>query len=452
LRNILHVAHQWGGGISTYIEDLTISSKNYYHIYKLKCWQGIVYVEYERDGVGIEKKYNLGEDIQSTDFSNNKYAKILSSILDEFDIDIVHINTQIGHTFDIFTVPALRHIPIVCTVHDYFYICPAIHLVDTRGEYCGICLEGTAPYNCLEHHSYLFYIYSLKFGRADLDKFRQKFRSVIHHVDVFVFPSHSARGIFSKYYGIDESVCRVIYHGTTLFKSETLIPEKEDGKFHVGIIGSMFKHKGQATIQALIASLRKDPVKFFHFGDGDLTGENLEKLGKYNRNNIVELIQSKKIDVSLLLSTWPETFSYTLTESIAANVPAIVTDMGALAERVSADKIGWLVDYKDVGGIRDLILRLSREKGEIEKYKKRLTTVKLKAIAEMHQEYMELYDALLSDSKYKDREKNMNHCTGDLLENNEDSAFGKYIRLKWIFINSKFLRAKNKVNRFFLNS
>jgi hypothetical protein len=70
----------------------------------------------------------------------------------------------------------------------------------------------------------------------------------------------------------------------------------------------------------------------------------------------------------------------------------------------------------------------------------------------MHQEYMELYDALLSDSKYKDREKNMNHCTGDLLENNEDSAFGKYIRLKWIFINSKFLRAKNKVNRFFLNS
>jgi glycosyltransferase involved in cell wall biosynthesis len=452
LRNILHVAHQWGGGISTYIEDLTISSKNYYHIYKLKCWQGIVYVEYERDGVGIEKKYNLGEDIQSTDFSNNKYAKILSSILDEFDIDIVHINTQIGHTFDIFTVPALRHIPIVCTVHDCFYICPAIHLVDTRGEYCGICLEGTAPYNCLEHHSYLDYLYSSKFGRAELDKFRHKFRSVMHYVDVFVFPSHSARGIFSKYYGIDKSLCRVIYHGTTLFKSETLVPEKEDGKLHVGIIGSMFKHKGQATIQALIASLKKYPVKFFHFGDGYLTGANLEKLGKYNRNNIVELIQSKKIDVSLLLSTWPETFSYTLTESIAANVPPIVTDMGALAERVSADEIGWLVDYKDVSGIRDLILRLSMEKGEIEKYKKRLRTEKLKTIAEMHQEYVELYDSILSDSKYKYRKETMNRCSGALLENNENGAFGKYVRLKWIFVNSIFFRVKKTVIRLFSNS
>ena len=80
--------------------------------------------------------------------------------------------------------------------------------------------------------------------------------------------------------------------------------------------------------------------------------------------------------MSLLLSTWPETFSYTLTESIAANVPPIVTNMGALAERVSSDEIGWLVDYKDVGKIRDLILRLYREKGEIEKYKKRIRTVK----------------------------------------------------------------------------
>ena len=448
MRNILHVTNPWGGGISTYIEDLIISSKNYYHIYKLKCWQGIVCVEYERDGVGVEKKYYLGSDVPLTKFSHKKYAQILFSILDEFAIDIVHINSQVGHTFDIFTVPAFRTIPIVCTLHDFFYICPTFHLVDTRGEYCGICLEGAARYNCLEHHSYLY----SNFRRADLDKFRQKFRSVMHYVSVFVFPSHSAKDIFSKYYGIDENICRVIYHGTTLIKSETIISERGNRKLHVGIIGSMLKHKGKANIQALIASLKKYPVKFFHFGDGDLTGKNLKKLGRYNRNNIVELIQSKKIDVSLLLSTWPETFSYTLTESIAANVPPIVTDMGALAERVSADEIGWLVDYKDVGGIRDLILRLSRENGEIEKYKKRLTTVKLKTIAEMHQEYVAIYDSLLSDNKYQDRKKNMNRYTGDILDNNENGALGKYIRLKLIFINSIFFRAKNKVFRLFSNS
>ena len=150
-------------------------------------------------------------------------------------------------------------------------------------------------------------------------------------------------------------------------------------------------------------------------------------------------------------ATWPETFSYTLTESIAANVPPIVTNMGALAERVSADEIGWLVDYKNVGGIRDLILRLSVEKGEIEQYKKRLTTVKLKTTAEMHQEYVALYDSLSSDSKYRNRAKSIKRSAGDLLENKKNAAFGKYIRLKLIFINSIFFRAKNKVIRLFSN-
>lgn len=409
---------------------------------------GIVYLEYEKDGVGVEKKYYLGKDIPLTEFSLSKYAQILSAILDEFDIDIVHINSQVGHTFDIFTVPALKTIPIVCTIHDYFYICPTIHLVDTRGEYCGICMEGAARYNCLDHHSYLY----SKFGRADLDKFRQKFRSVMHHIDVFVFPSHSSKNIFSKYYGIDESICRVIYHGTNLIKSGNLITKRGSGKLHIGIIGSMLNHKGKATIQALITSLKKYPVKFYHFGDGDLKGKNLKKLGRYNRHNIVKLIQSKKIDVNLFLSTWPETFSYTLTESVAANVPPIVSDTGALAERVSADEIGWLVNYKDVEGIRDLILRLSRERDEIENYKRKITTLKLKTIAEMQQEYVELYETLLSDSKYKERKKNMYRFTGELLDNNEVGAFGKYIRLRMIFVNLLFLRVKNKVIQLFSNS
>jgi len=435
LRNILHITHTWGGGISTYIDDLAISSKDYYHIYKLKCRQGVVYVDYERNGEVIEKEYYLGENIPSTEFSNKKYAKILSSILDEFYIDIVHINSQVGHTFDIFTVPAFRSIPIVCTIHDYFYICPTIHLIDNRGDFCGLCMEGCPRYSCLEKHPYLSYL-NLSFGGADLDKFRQHFRSVMHSVNVFVFPSQSSKDIFSKYYCIDETFCKILFHGTTLIKSKTLKPERVYGNLRVGIIGSMAKHKGGEIIQELIASLEKYPVDFVHFGDGDLTGENLKHFGRYNREDIIELIQSNQIDVTLLLSTWPETFSYTLSESIAANVPPIVTDMGALGERVSADEIGWLVDYKDINGIRNLIWRLSLENCEIEKFKKRLTTVKLKTLTEMQEEYNELYDSLLSGSKYKEWRRNLN----------------RYIRLKLIFANSLLLRAKNKVIRLFSNS
>jgi len=451
LRNILHISHQLGGGISSYIEDLTISSRNYSHIYRLTCWQGKIHLEYERDGGIVKKQYNLYKDIQSIDFTDKKYAQILSSILEEFAIDIVHVNTQIGHTFDIFTVPASRHIPIIYTVHDYFYICPAIHLVDTRGEYCGICLKGTTPSNCLDRHSFLFYLHSSNLCHADLLNFREKFRSIMNCINFFVFPSHASKNIFAQYYQIDESLCRVIYHGAPISKSNTLIRKKERGKLYVGIIGTMFKHKGQNTIQALINSLKTYPVKFFHFGGGNLVGENLQKIGIYNRNNIVELIQSKEIDVSLLLSTWPETFSYTLTESIAANVPAIVTNMGALAERVSAYKIGWLVDYRDVGGIRDLILRLSGEKTQIEEYKNRLITVKLKTTVEMQQEYVRLYESVLRKRKHRDTNVNISNGRANVCEDNENGMFYKNIRVRLIFIMSKFVRLRNRISRLFSN-
>jgi hypothetical protein len=116
----------------------------------------------------------------------------------------------------------------------------------------------------------------------------------MHDVSFFVFPSYSSKDIYSKYYGLNEDICRVIYHGTTLIKSEGLIPGRGDKNFALVLWINNVKHKGRQLFKRLLTrciNIRE----VFHFGDGELTGKNLIKLGRYKRNNIVELIRSKKL-------------------------------------------------------------------------------------------------------------------------------------------------------------
>ena len=441
MKNILHIIHPWGGGIETYINDLKQASESAYSIVTMMCWHGTVTVAHEAGGQHVKKKYYLGEDLGLTDYTNEKYSNLLGQILDKYQISIVHIDSQVGHTFDIFRVPKYKNIPLVCTIHDYFYICPTFHLVDNNGDYCNICKQGEENHDCISHHGYLY----SKLDGNDLRQFREIFSSLIDCVDVYVFPSEAAKDVFTGYYDIEGQTSSVIYHGTSLLKKKQALPARHDRNMRVGILGSMLKHKGKGSINLVMSSLEGYPVEFYHFGDGDLTGANLSTLGRYDSRLIVSLLQSKQIDVILLLSTWPETFSYTLTESIAANIPVIATNMGALSERVSAHKIGWLVDYRDIDVIRDLILKLSQNGNEIEIYKQRISEVGLKTLGKMCQEYDELYDRLLSSEKYINNELMRDAVDLCINEDAPSHFIGEVLQKTKIKTRFYIHRTKNKI-------
>lgn len=169
----------------------------------------------------------------------------------------------------------------------------------------------------------------------------------------------------------------------------------------VGILGSLLKHKGQAVIHSIVRDLKDAPIFFVHFGDGALGCRHVLELGRYDRHAIVGLLQAQRIDVCLLLSTWPETFSYTLTESFAANIPPIVTHLGALAERVLASNAGWVVDPADLEGVNHLLQSLAANPTEIDEKKKIISGMMNKSLAEMCADYQVLYRQLVHDPAIK---------------------------------------------------
>ena len=90
-----------------------------------------------------------------------------------------------------------------------------------------------------------------------------------------------------------------------------------------------------------------------------------------------------------LFSIWPETFSYTLSESFAANIPTLVYDIGALGDRVFENINGWKVDIKS--STKDVVHRIEEIISNYNSYDFKFD---LKTTKDMVDEYRIIYDNL----------------------------------------------------------
>ncbi|MDQ3776223.1 MAG: glycosyltransferase [Pseudomonadota bacterium] len=77
----------------------------------------------------------------------------------------------------------------------------------------------------------------------------------------------------------------------------------------------------------------------------------------YDHAALPEILTSIRPDVALLLSAVPETFSFTLSELWAHNVPVVATQVGSFAERITPELDGFLVGGADEA-IADQIVEL----------------------------------------------------------------------------------------------
>lgn len=385
-RNILHVTHPWGGGIQTYLNDMVSMFGDKSNIYLLVSDKGRLQVVNAISG--NVASYRIGKEILLTDYHCTSYRNLVKDILVCFGIDLVHVNSMIGHTYDLIEVAHQYGLPIVCTIHDYYFICPTFHMVKSDGIFCETCKVDNVDLDCLAGNSYLSYV---GYDREKLTSWRGEFRKMLEYIGEFVFPSVSAKVLFEKYFSIEPSKCVVIMHGDSIQVAEDRDRSAFDGKLRVGIIGSLWKHKGLGLVEYILENNHDEDIVFFHFGDASVSSDKLTKLGRYEQDTIVSLLKQHQIDILLILSTWPETFSYTLSEAIKADIPPIVTNLGATCERVEAEGIGWVVDYRKPGQILELLAYLKANRCEIREKSSKLRKLEKQSLVEMKQRYTEIY-------------------------------------------------------------
>lgn len=395
-KRILYIVNEWEenmemtGGTSLHIKDIILSNqKNNIASFvlapdKFDLDRFKLYLYTDTYAKLISSfKTDINQYGQIT-YTNNRYKEMLENIFDTFKINILHVHHFLFQTFDAIDVAKERNIYSIMTLHDLYMICPSINMV-YKDIYCEYDKEKDCS-KCL----------NIRYGVNNniLENWRQTSKRVLSKFDRLIVPSNNTQKIYKNIY--KDLDFEVVEHGVEVINVEK-VPKKESKEFNVAFVGAMAIHKGGNILKDLIKKNNDSNIKIHLFGKSEIkellkSTNNYIYHGPYKRGELPQLLVNNNIDLICIFATWPETYSYTLTESYMAQVPILTFDIGAVGERVKNDKLGWVIEFNtNSNKILEKIKEISDNKEEYKEIIENFKKYTFKTIEEMQKYYDDLY-------------------------------------------------------------
>ena len=176
-------------------------------------------------------------------------------------------------------------------------------------------------------------------GEANLKKWREVWSRLLKSAGTILCFSKSTSFLLQKAYpSLNKDKILLKPHKVDpLAQVKRGIP-KAGGDVILGILGAINYSKGSIIIKELVKEIEKRnlPMQVVLIGEiSEPIKSNIFKTtGRYERKKLPQLVEDLRIDLFLIPSIWPETFSYTTQEIIMMDMPLMVFDLGAPAERV----------------------------------------------------------------------------------------------------------------------
>lgn len=388
------------GGTQLHVKDLTLGLRDKFDILVAARDMAYLNVTLYTQNQEFFFKYYIGECENYRQFRSEKFAELYRRILENFGVDCVHIHHTKGLSLELFYEASERGIPVFATVHDYYYLCPSADMINNQtelcigredSETCGICLRGR-----------LGIIESLPY----IEIWRREHLDALMHAEVIFVPSNSTKRIVSDYFKELRDKIVVVEHGSEALEISRELSECKGKKtFNVGFLGGINAAKGYHTVIEMIKKGDKN-IHWHLFGLFERDDPAVERkknfidAGRYQREELPQLLKKYEIDLICILPICSETFCYTVSEAVMCGVPVIATDVGALGERVREMDCGWVVPSDATA--QDVLTLIHRLKTRGEKYQQKLENVhniKIKTIDEMCKDYQKVYEEHLTAEK-----------------------------------------------------
>ena len=381
------------GGTQLHVKDLTNSLQDKYNIIIMARDAEYIKVTQYVDDQKMIFKFYIGPVETMQIFYNKKFAALIEQILKAFEIDIVHVHHVMWMSLDIFQEAEKLNIPIVYTMHDYYAVCPVLSMVNLQNEVCTERIMEDECAACLGNKKNIDEkINYISFWREEFFYNLQKCAKII-------VPSESVKNTILKYYPLFADKIEIIQHGIQLPDIPKEKYEKQEKKLKVAFIGDLGKQKGSDIIYNIITNGNSDLFEWYLIGGtGDsklyhLKQRNLIKHGWYKKEELYSILEHYQIDLICILSLVPETFSYTFSEAMACQIPVLVTNIGALGERIRKDNVGWVVSYKaSYSEILHLLEKIKNDQCVYDEKIKTLQQVHNISIHEMLLYYIDIYN------------------------------------------------------------
>jgi GT2 family glycosyltransferase/glycosyltransferase involved in cell wall biosynthesis len=350
---------------------------------------------------------------------------VVTEVLSLFRIAWVHLHHLMFLPLSIGELMVERRVPYVFTVHDFYPACPSFNLLDVRAN--TRCCPGSAcdAARTAECQRALFG----KLGQPIpqdpvlfVGEHRRAFQAILRGAQSVFFPSPSASRHVFELLDAEGVRAEVLPHGAEPQKrgisvASDGLPERgphAKAPLRVALLGQVaHASKGAEEYLDVMARLAGTPIEWHVFGRTDrfefdvrldAVEAKVVRHGHYRRDAIVGLLREASIDVGLLLPTWPETYSYTLTELLAARVPVVARRIGALADRL--DGVPYAVLVEDTAKAADALRVLARDPGALASLRAGFTAntggrtdSKRSSVAEWAERHRAAYEECRAESK-----------------------------------------------------
>lgn len=359
---ILMVSHDRGGGTHTFIENIAQQLRSEGHLVLLLL-----------GNLDLWTLSNFGTNIEARYQHKNFYALIKDLI--KINIDSVHIHQDIYFPFEIWKLAEILHTEYVVSIHDYVSICPRVHLHDADDLYCGEpdekkchqCIKDNGIYSGLRNR------YKMQGGT--IETWRSSYQKVFEKARNVFVPSEDVSNRLGNHFS---SVDFIVKEHPFKKKNINISLSKVEGKEEISVcmLGAIGPLKGFNLLVECLNYVKQHnlPINFTIIGyvsDPNLLEnyKNVTVTGPYKENELSMYIKKYDCDIALLLSTIPETYSYTLSEALSLNVYPIVLDIGSMSQRLKQYNIGSILPLKSTAKeITEEILRIKNieENEEVE--------------------------------------------------------------------------------------
>lgn len=284
----------------------------------------------------------------------------IEKFLKEIQPEILHIHTLMGIPERLLEIAKQQGIRTIYTTHDYFGICPRVVLTDALGSPC----DGPSPSKCdscnanaqgwwkgylhsqkLLHrakkglrHLFITRPASLSPQEMPAARFPERYQTLqrwyadqFQSIDSFHFVSSISESLFRKWIpGINGVRIPITHAGIKDHRPNTQSKKQHRGAVRFGFIGDSTPFKGYPFLKDVLAQLSRDGITNWElhvYGPGHEHEAHMERVfihGSYQYNDLEKIYSG--MDVLVVPSQWPETFSLVALEAMSFGVPALVLE------------------------------------------------------------------------------------------------------------------------------
>lgn len=282
-------------------------------------------------------------------------------LLDRIHPDVVHFQHLAHLSVSLIPLTASLGYPTVLSLHDYFFPCHLIQLIDTQTRLCPGPERGERCVPCLE-------------GFDTPEEIRRRFlymEQALRAPDLVVSPSAFLAGKMLSYFPSLQERLRVVPLGLKPVPRQER--ERPPGApLRILYVGILLPHKGAHVLIDAVKGLPSDAIEVSVYGATlpfwqpyvDRLQEKARDLpvrfcGVYSHEQLGSILA--RHDVLVMPMIWEETFSLLTREALMAGVPVIAARRGALPEVVQDGVNGLLFEAENAADLRRCLARLIAE-------------------------------------------------------------------------------------------